>query len=68
MAADEEIQIKRGDEELVLIDYHCECTWIGKRGERIESCVKHHEGLRTIIKLPDNTKLSQGWSCVEEKP
>ena len=46
---------------VILADYRCGCTWVGKRRECIEYCAKHGEDRLQIIKLPAAPENELGW-------
>jgi hypothetical protein len=46
---------------MILADYRCGCTWIGKRSECINYCGKHGEPRRLIHRIPSCPENEQGW-------
>jgi hypothetical protein len=47
---------------MILADYRCGCTWVGKRSECIEYCGKHGEERRLIHRISSCPENEQGWS------
>ena len=46
---------------MILTDYRCGCTWVGKRSKCVEYCGKHGEPRRLIRRIPTCPKNAQGW-------
>lgn len=51
----------RGIVTLALSDYRCGCTWIGRRSECSEHCIKHGEPRRRMHRITEVPLDQQGW-------
>lgn len=47
---------------MIIADYKCGCTWVGKRSECLEYCGKHGDDRqKPMMPRPKGSKLATGW-------
>jgi hypothetical protein len=46
---------------MIIADYRCGCTWVGKRSECIEYCAKHGEPRRQVMRINGVPEKDTGW-------